>query len=315
MMSGVSPPAMSVILVTPDRYQTIARTVSALRAQATANRLELVIVAPDRRALEMPDADRQAFASVSVVAIGDVRRLAVAHAAGVNAATASVVAFAEDHAFPAPGWAEALVAAHSGPWTGVGPAMRNANPESLTSWADFLLGYGRWRVPIRSGAVDHLPGHNSSYKRAALLAFREELAERLQAPALLHDDLVRRGHRLYLEATASVSHVNFATWSVWVRLRFHAGRAFAAARARNWSVGRRMMFVLAAPAVPFVRLARIAGESRRADQPPGFLLNIAPVLWVGLVFDALGEVIGYVAGAGHTHDREWEWEFHRERHV
>ena len=34
----------------------------------------------------------------------------------------------EDHCFPADGWAEALVAAHQGPWAAVGPAFLNANP-------------------------------------------------------------------------------------------------------------------------------------------------------------------------------------------
>ncbi len=313
MMSEERQAAMSVILVSPDNYQTIARTVDVLRAQSAADQLELVIVAPALRGLDMPEAARHTFAAVRVVEIGGVKRFAAAHAAGVRAATAPVVVFAEDHSFPEPGWAGALITAHRGRWTAVGPAMRNANPATRTSWADFLLGYGRWRIPVAAGPATHLPGHNSSYKRAALLQYENELEAFLQAPALLHADLLARGHTLYLESAAVVSHLNFAARILWLRLRFHAGRAFAAARARQWSLEQRSLYVLATPLVPFVRLVRIAHESRRAERP-SFFLSIAPVLLLGLAVDALGELSGYLGGASGSHDLEWDWEFHRERY-
>lgn len=313
MMTEQRHAAMSVVLVSPDNYQTLARTVSVLRRQSAADQLELVIVAPSLLTLDMPDSERHTFAAVRVVEIGSVRRFAAAHAAGVRAATAPVVVFAEDHAFPEPGWAEALITAHRGLWTAVGPAMRNANPATRTSWADFLLGYGRWRIPVAPGPTNHLPGHNSSYKRAALLQYENELDEFLQGPALLHADLVARGLTLYLEPAAVVSHLNFAAPLVWLRLRFHAGRAFAAARAREWSLEQRSLYALATPLVPFVRFVRIAHESRRGEHA-SFLLSIAPMLLCGLVVDALGELSGYMGGAAGSHDLEWDWEFHRERY-
>jgi len=306
---------MSVVLVTPDRYRTISRTVAALRGQSAAEQLELVIVAPNLQALDMPDAERRGFAAVRTVEIGDVKRLATAHASAVRTASAPVVVFAEDHAFPHPGWAEALIAAHRGPWTAVGPAVINANPETRTSWADFLLGYGRWQPPIAAGPTDHVPGHNSSYKRAALLSYGQELDDRLQAPALLHADLAARGHKLYLEPSAIVSHMNFAATAPWLRTRFHAGRAFAAARARAWPVGRRCLYAAAAPSVPLVRLTRIVRETYRDGQPVGFFLQVAALLWIGLVLDAAGELTGYLGGVSDNYELEWDWEFHRERQI
>ena len=314
MMNRAPQAAMSVVLISPDNYQTVARTVNILRGQSAADQLELVIVAPALQQFDMPESGRHGFAAVRVLEIGNVRRFAAAQAAGVRAATAPVVVFAEDHAFPEPGWANALIAAHRGPWTAVGPAMRNANPATRTSWADFLLGYGRWRIPTAAGPTNHLPGPNSSYKRAALLHYENDMEELLQAPAVLHADLVARGLTLYLEPAAIVSHMNFAASLVWLRLRFHAGRAFAAARAREWPVGHRLLYALATPLVPFVRLVRIAHESRREGQAASFFPSIAPVLWIGLAVDALGELSGYLGGAAGAHDREWDWEFHRERY-
>lgn len=304
---------MSVVLVTPGTYDVIARTVSALREQSAAHHLELVIVAPDVTAVAVPDVDRFVFASVRLVETGRGRHLAAAQAAGVRAATAQVIAFAEDHAVPQPGWASALMEAHRGPWTAVGPAMRNANPDTMTSWADFLLGYGRWREPAPAGPTRHVPGHNSSYKRTALIGFGTRLAQWLDAPALLHANLAAQGRELYLEPEAVVAHTNFSSLRLWLTIRFHAGRAFAAARSADWSLRKRMVYALATPAVPFVRFSRIAIESYRGAQSAGLLLRVAPLLWCGLVIDAIGELTSYLGALPATREREWNWEFHPER--
>ena len=92
-----------------------------------------------------------------------------ARARGVRAARAPIVAFTEDHSFPQPGWAAALVAAFTGGVSVVGPMVENANPGSAVSWANFLLEYGEWMPPGRPHGHAHLPGHNSAYRRAVLL--------------------------------------------------------------------------------------------------------------------------------------------------
>src|SRR5215831_3174664 len=131
-----SAPEMSVVIVTPDGYETIRRTVEHLRAQTVKDRLELVIVAPSAEQLAVSDSLVNDFFHVRVVAVGEVTSIARAHAAGIRQASAPVVVLAEDHSFPAAGWAEALIERHRQPWAVVGPVVRNANPDSLMSWAD-----------------------------------------------------------------------------------------------------------------------------------------------------------------------------------
>ncbi len=45
-MSDTNVPAMSVIVVTPDCYETVRKTVRHLKAQNVKGRLEIVFVAP-----------------------------------------------------------------------------------------------------------------------------------------------------------------------------------------------------------------------------------------------------------------------------
>ena len=65
-MSGGSP-EMSVVIVTPDRYETIRKTMDHLRVQTARHRLEIVIVAPSaaRLALLRPRAGRLCRVDIS----------------------------------------------------------------------------------------------------------------------------------------------------------------------------------------------------------------------------------------------------------
>jgi GT2 family glycosyltransferase len=301
-----------VILATPDSYETIRRTVASLRAQTIRDRLELVIVAPSSAGLGLVPSDLTGFAGYRVVEVGAVHSIARANAAGVRSASAVVVALAEDHSFPDPRWAEALVEAHSRPWAAVGPAVRNGNPDSRISRADFLIAYCPWSTPAPRGVVDFLPGHNSSYKRAVLMAYGPELEAMLEAETVLHWDLRAKGYRLYLEPAAEISHINFARLAPWIPVQFHAGRVFAAARAERegWSWPRRLLYALGSPLIPPVRLCRIA---RRAPAHRE-LLGALPMLVLGLVLDGVGQLVGYVSGAGRSRKTLTGFEFHRARH-
>ncbi len=306
---------MSVVIVTPDCYASIRRTVQYLRAQTARERLEVVIVAPSAESLAAAESDLREFPHRRIVAVGSVTSTARARAAGIRAATAPVVALAEDHAFPAPGWAAALIAAHRQPWAAVGPAIGNANPERLVGWANLLIEYGPWLAPAEAGPVEHLPGHNGSYKRAVLLEYGPDLEPMLRAETTLHWDLRARGHRLYLEPAARVDHLNFSRPLTCLTLRFNGGRLFAACRSRRWSPARRLLYVAAAPLIPVVRLSRVVRQLHRPGRPRRLLLRVLPALIAALLVDGAGELVGYTTGPGRSEQTLSALEFHRERHL
>ncbi|MGH2523350.1 MAG: glycosyltransferase family 2 protein, partial [Anaerolineales bacterium] len=105
-MSNERFPEMSVVVVTPDRYETVRKTVRHLKTQDVRNVLEILFVAPSADELNLDEAELRDFLRFQVVEVGPLRSTAKARAAGVRHACAPVVAFVEDHAYPAPGWAE-----------------------------------------------------------------------------------------------------------------------------------------------------------------------------------------------------------------
>ena len=153
-MDNGDTPAMSVVIVA-DRYGTIRQTIRHLRAQRVRDQLEIVIVTQSADALGLERTDYD-FCHVRVLEVPTILPLALATSAGIRQASAPVIVLAESHAYPGPGWAQALIEAHRQPWAAVGAVMGNANP-GLISWASLLVDYGRCVETTAAGVVDYLP--------------------------------------------------------------------------------------------------------------------------------------------------------------
>jgi hypothetical protein len=292
-----TPPLLSVILPTCDDYSTIRLTVRALARQTIRDRIELVIVAP----VDDPGVNEKevaAFSSVKVVNGGPLRTSNIARSAGIRVASAPVVALSEDHSFPEPGWAEALVNAHGCGYAVAAPVLRNANPKSMISWANLLLEYYPWLEGAPNAEMSDLPGHNSAYDRELLLSYGERLESVMEVEAVVQREIVEKGHRMLLEPRAKTSHLNFSRLSASIGLRFNAGRSFAGHRTMGWPTRRRAMYVAGGLLIPLVRLARITRMLRLSKEYTWLFPRIFPALFTMLLADGLGELAGYISGPG-----------------
>jgi hypothetical protein len=309
------PLELSVIVVTPYGFPAIRTLLRYLAEQTIRDLMEIVIVAPSRRELDLDRNLLAAFGNFQVIEVGPINSLNSPRVAGIFAARAPIVALTEDHCFPAPDWAENLVRAHAGPWAAVGPTVSLANPQHYRAWTNYLLQYGPWVHPTKGGEIGDLPGHNSSYKRELLLAYGDRLVDLLAADTILHWDLRRRGHRLLLETRARVHHVYMTRFRPFVAENYYIGRQFAATRARRWSLPVRAGFVLGSPLIPLVRFARIVRRMRQFGWYDGLMPAILPSLTTALVVSAAGEFMGYTFGIGNAMSKTVDLDFQRDRFV
>ena len=288
-------PALSVILIATTNYALIRYAVRNLTRQRDVA-IELVIAAPEalRASITLEDSkDLAAFAAWKHVVIPDGTQFDVARAMAVRAASAPLIAFTEDHSFPQPGWAAALVSAFTDGVTVVGPVVANGNPDSMVSRANFLLEYGEWMPPGRRDGRSHLPGHNSAYRRDALVALGDRLTTLIEAESVLHWELRAGGHRLVQEPKAVTHHVNFSRFQPSVALRYHLGRHFAARRAEGWSVAKRAGYAAAFPLIALVRVARVASLGVGSREMPAVMAAL-PMVALMVTVSSIGESIGYV---------------------
>jgi hypothetical protein len=308
-METASLPVLSVLLVTPRPYSELREVVRQLRKQGPVDGIELVIVAPSLARLGIDEGELRDFWGVLTVEYGPLDSLGRAFGAAVRAASAPVVAFAEDHAYPEQGWAEALIQAHKERYGAVGAAITNANPDSALSWGNLLVSYGPWVPPVQAGVVDDLPNVNVSFNRAALLELGDDLDPLLEKGGDLFLELRARGYELYLEPAARLRHVNFSRLSSTARYRVNMSRLLAAARAERegWSRTRRLLYLVGGPLIPGVRLLRMVGDLRRR----GHHLHprLVSGMVVGLLFDAAGQMLAFAAGPGRSLDRLHQIEF------
>ena len=305
---------LSVLLVTPDTWTTWSTTLAALRTQTIRDRIELVLVGPALDAIDVPDSEVTSFAAVRKVAVPNMARLGRAYAEGVRASTAPLIALTEDHCFPETDWAEALLRRHDqGDWAAVGPTMINGNPDSAASWTQFIVEYGNHSTVGEKGVRQELPGHNSCYRRDALLFYEPRLEWWLECETVMQWDMTRRGLRLYADPAVRTHHWNCSRFWPTVRFSWLYSRVFAAYRATQLNWFGHAKLALLWPVIPLVRLRRTwplmkrqLGLSRALQLSPGVFLNF--------LVSGASEGLGYIAGVGEGWlGRCFDLEFHRDR--
>jgi hypothetical protein len=306
-------PTLSALVVIPDQFDTVRDTMRALQAQTLAAHIEIVFIIAALDVAVPLDALRSFHSSQTIVVpFGSIGQ---AFVVGIRHARAPLIALTEDHSFPEPHWAERLVAAHQTNHAIVAPAMRNGNPDHIVSWADFFIAYSKWADPIQSQTMDFLPGHNSVYRRSVLEPYLARLEEWFEAETVLHWELRRQGHSLWLEGSTYTSHLNFAQWGIFLRAHSYAGRNFGAQRAAPWRWSKRFVYGLAAPLIPLVRFLRVRREMQRAQFDLLLRVRIYAAILAGLVSDALGQGLGYFTGKGARQEQNMEHEFHRTQYA
>jgi glycosyl transferase family 2 len=303
------------VLATPYEFDSLREVLGALQEQTARDRIELVVVGSTPERFRVDESLLTGFQGRRVLHLGSFGSLNVARGAGIRAATAPVVALTEDHCFPAPTWAEALIRAHRGPWAAVGPIVGLANPRHHASWANYLIQYGPWMQPLPGGVQSDVAGHNSSYKRDLLLELGSELEDLFTFDAGLHADLRRRGHELYVEPAAVTYHVFITKPRPFLEEHYHIGRAFAASRSRDWRAPRRCFYALMSPGLPLLRSARIFSRMRALGWFGDLVPRVLPALWLGLAASALGEMAGYAFGIGNSGVATLDLDFRRQRFV
>jgi len=290
---------LSVVMLGYCSSENFLITLDHLRSQTVFALLELIIVTRSRKELNLAPSNLEGFSNYKILEIGKFESEGAAKAAGVMAASAPLVAFTEDHSYPEPLWAEALINAHSkGNFAVVGPVVLNANPHSSISWGTFLVLYSPWMAAQPQKEVKHLPGNHSCYKRELLLKYSSRLSEMLEAESLLQWDLFAQGYHLYQEPMAKVYHLNYSSLGPILSEYYLYSRIFAANRTHGWNGIRKMIYTLGSPLLPMIRLRRVLRDANRARLPKSVILRALGPLFLTLCAGSVGELSGYAFGAG-----------------
>jgi hypothetical protein len=295
---GVAP-ALSVVVAAWTDAASLGRCLASLRGQESAPALEVIVA---RNFHAGAGAALQQLPGVIDISMRSETTVPVLRAAGLRRARGEVVAFIEDHAACARGWAEALVRAHRGPDAAIGGPVEQADDAGALDWAVYFYDYGRYMPPCQAGRVEQLSGLNMSFKRSALDGARATERDGV-LEAEIQASLRAGGQSLLLEPGAMVVHDRHHSGSEAVGRAFHLARGYAAGRLAGKGGLVRAAYAAAALTLPVLLLGRIGAGVLRKRRHARQLLQALPWLAVLVVAWSAGECAGYVAGAGSSAGR------------
>jgi hypothetical protein len=217
---------------------------------------------------------------------------------GVEQATGDIVAIIEEHCLAASNWLHQALRAHSsGNYGAVGGPIVDHAYTRLRDWVVYFCEYNGYLPPAPSGEVQDLNGANIAYRRQVLLDHHHLLGEGYWE-ASLHPALLGEGVKFLSAPDMIVHHRGPFDFGYYLQQRYWFSRAFAGARAKTLPASRRLAYLLMAPLLPGLLLARIASrvwrKRCRIDKFAMSLPLVVPVLTVWVA----GEWVGYLAGPG-----------------
>lgn len=271
--------------------------------------IELEVLVPWDASLGEIGALQARFPSVGFLPLGELstarpaassaawhERIDRRRAAGLAAASGDLVALIEDRGVPRPGWARGVLAEHRRlPHAVIGGAVEFGGGSPL-AWAAFLADFGRYRMPFEPGPREYVTDVNVCYKRGALEATRALWRERYHETTV-HWALARAGETLYLSDRFVVEQRRRSPRLVsLLGERFSSGRLFAATRARESSLAKRLALAALTPALPGLFLVRALrhrrGPGGRAPRGTTAALTLLLAAW------SAGELAGYATADG-----------------
>jgi hypothetical protein len=290
---------VSIVVLVGDRRERAEDCLSSILSQARLQEAEILLIECGRGT--HPPLRGSEGAGVKRIEGPKPASSGLARAHAVRAAAAPIVAFLEEHVRAEPGWLGAVMEAHRSPAAAIGAVMICGNPGEGVSDAIHLMNYSEYlpSSPLREDLA-MLEGHNCTYKRDVLLSYGDRLPLLMSNEPLLHWRLREDGQVLQLNPAIRVIHRNetklrdicrgYFLWSV------NFGDSRASIQAFTW--WKRWAYVLGAPAVPFVRAARMARTAYRQRNRDLFLtlLRFLPAILVAQLASALGQSVGLVFG-------------------
>ncbi len=306
---SIDQPILSVVLVVGDQRERSVNALHSILQQNTIDQMEVLVM--DCGAPGAPPLAGSNHPGGRVIRLTQVTSYESALVEGARQARAPVVAFLEEHCVALPGWAEALVSAHEGPWAAVCGETHNANPGVGSSDAEMFTRDVRSHAPAERREAKMLDGHNASFKRDILLAYGDTLEDMIRAEAVLLLKLRKDGHKLLLEPAAKYAHMFHGSYHDFRMGYYLWHRCFGHTRAEvfNWSAGRRTLRIILSPLVPWWHTIKtlVYIVRKRRDRFWSFVKS-APAILFFHYHAAVGQVMGIIFGVGDAADRFAEYE-------
>jgi hypothetical protein len=288
-------PRVSVIVFSTTPLDEAPSCLGALTAQQRDGEPEIIVV--DSADGEIPKMLVERHPGVTFIRLPGRANVARVLGEAVRRSAGDILAITEAPCRVDATWISAIEKAHEAPHPVIGGAVEPEGLRHALDWAAFFAEYGHFMLPVDEGVVDQVPGINLSLKRPALERGREFVDGEFWK-AFWCRQLQAEGTRLWLTPSVVVRYRKTFALRPFLARRFHHGRCYAAVRSRAWSGARRALYAASSPLLPLVFCARIVTSVAPKRRYRAELIRAFPHVTLATVSWAVGELFGYVLGAG-----------------
>jgi glycosyltransferase involved in cell wall biosynthesis len=288
-------PAVSVVIASIVGAPFIDDCLASIFAQKNAPPFEVLVV--DCRGPENVRRLSQRFPEARFIEVPHRETVPQLRAIGAQRAEGEIVAIIEEHCVAAPDWLATLSAAFTPGYVAVGGPVDFRSDGRLRDWITYFIEYNSYLPPWTDGDSHNVGSANAAYRREVLNANAALLGAGYWE-AVLHPKLLAEGARFRSVPGMIVYHRGPFDYRYYVRQRYLFSRAFAGARRGTLPAANRAVYLLAAPAIPFVLLARMASRVFAKRCHPGKFVLSLPLLLPAMTSYVCGEWMGYAFGPG-----------------
>jgi hypothetical protein len=211
---------------------------------------------------------------------------------GIDAAAGDAVALTISPMRPAHDWVARLRERLAGDEVVAG-AIDPGDDLRVVDWAEYFCRYARDMRPFARRENGEIPGDNCAYRRELLERTRELYRGGFWEPEV-NRALRADGVELWHDPEIVVFQGRSAGFDAFFRQRLGHGRAYGRQRGARFGAGRNVAGVVLAAVVPFVLVARTAGEVFSRRRCRGRFLVALPALFAFDFAWAAGEAMGHL---------------------
>ena len=195
---------LSVVIPSYNSEKTIVPCLESIVNQDFRIPFEIIVV--DSSVDSTPHIIRKEFPQVTLIHRDQKTDPGTARNIGVKKAKGDIIAFIDSDCVASPKWLSGICFAHRSEYAAVGGPVFNGNPQSVISWAGYLIEFSEWLPGNPKGFVKHIPTCNISYKRRVFEQFGCFSTIYPQEDFLYNLKLTEAGERILFEPKIEVKH-------------------------------------------------------------------------------------------------------------
>ena len=284
-------PKLSVVLASQNALTSVADCLQTLENQCKEANIEIIVV--DNSTDDTAEIVKREFPNVNLINAAKDKLIPELWGIGINQSVGEFVALTTTHFVPSENWIVETLRANEADYAGIGGAIENDANARIVSWAVYFCRYSPYMLPFEKAEVEDFAADNASYRRRNLELVEEAMSDGFWEN-FVHQKMRKADMKLLKTPEIVVYHRDSFTFSGFMSQRFHHGKQFGNTRAANMPIGKRIVYVLLSPSIPFLYLYRITQRVFSKKRNIGKLFLALPVLTLFLLSWAAGEFSGYL---------------------